>query len=85
MDLSLRSAQAVVTHEPVEPPHTHARGVQLVDAAALRAYAGALDELVREAVEPNVFYEPWMLVPALQAFGGEGDIRVALVLSLIHI
>lgn len=78
MDLSLRTAQAVVARDSVEAPLTHAPGVQLVDAVALRAHASALDELARAAVEPNVFYESWMLAPALQAFG-DARMRVALV------
>ncbi len=36
-------------------------------------------ELAAAAVEPNAFYEPWMLLPALRAFAGKGELEVALV------
>lgn len=38
-------------------------------AAALAAYESALNELSEAAIEPNAFYEPWMLFPALGIFG----------------
>jgi hypothetical protein len=37
--------------------------------ACLQEYCEALSELARCSSEPNVFYEPWMLRPALKAFG----------------
>src|SRR4051812_1939823 len=45
----------------------------LRDVAELRALAPAWEALAAEALEPNPFYEPWMLLPALEAYGaGEG-------------
>jgi len=45
----------------------------LGDAAELRALAPAWEALAADAAEPNPFYEPWMLLPALEAYGaGEG-------------
>jgi hypothetical protein len=38
------------------------------------------EELAAAAIEPNVFYEHWMLLPALQAAGSDRDICFALVL-----
>src|SRR5689334_11521183 len=38
------------------------------------------EELARSAAEPNPFYEPWMLLPALRNFG-TGQVRVLLVLG----
>ena len=38
------------------------------------------EELAAAAIEPNVFYEHWMLLPALQAFGSDRDICFVLVL-----
>jgi CelD/BcsL family acetyltransferase involved in cellulose biosynthesis len=35
----------------------------------MRALAHAWDELAAAALEPNPFYESWMLLPALEAFG----------------
>jgi CelD/BcsL family acetyltransferase involved in cellulose biosynthesis len=41
------------------------------DAAALRAIVPDWEELAREAAEPNPFYEHWMLLPALEAYGAQ--------------
>jgi hypothetical protein len=49
------------------------------DLQTLPSLVPAWEELAAAAIEPNVFYEHWMLLPALEAFGGEKDIRVALV------
>ena len=38
-------------------------------AEELQPHVGAWDDLAASAVEPNVFYDSWMLLPALQAFG----------------
>src|SRR4051812_4277493 len=35
--------------------------------------------LAAAALEPNVFFEPWMLLPAWRAFGQGVDLRVVLV------
>jgi CelD/BcsL family acetyltransferase involved in cellulose biosynthesis len=43
------------------------------DAASLRSLVPEWEALAADAVEPNPFYEPWMLLPALEAYGaGEG-------------
>lgn len=47
---------------------------RLVD---LEALVPAWEELARAALEPNPFYEHWMLLPALQHLGN--DVEVALV------
>jgi CelD/BcsL family acetyltransferase involved in cellulose biosynthesis len=42
-------------------------------AAELAALVPEWEALAAEAAEPNPFYEPWMLLPALEAYGeGEG-------------
>jgi CelD/BcsL family acetyltransferase involved in cellulose biosynthesis len=55
---------------------TFARG-----STELECLVPAWEELARNALEPNPFYEPWMLLPALRAFGAGHDLRVALVWS----
>ena len=40
------------------------------DAAALETIASAWEDLAAHALEPNPFYEPWIMVPALAANGG---------------
>jgi hypothetical protein len=48
------------------------------DAASLRALVAQWEALAADAAEPNPFYEHWMLLPALQAFGDE-DFRCVVV------
>jgi hypothetical protein len=54
----------------------------LRDPQELSRFVPAWEDLAAAALEPNVFYEHWMLLPALQTFGVEKDISVVLV--LIH-
>src|SRR5262245_22457654 len=42
------------------------------DLTVLEKRIGAWEELAAAAIEPNVFYEPWMLMPALKAYRGAG-------------
>jgi CelD/BcsL family acetyltransferase involved in cellulose biosynthesis len=49
------------------------------DAAGLAEHVPAWESLAAEAIEPNVFYEPWMLLPALEAFGKDQDLYFVLV------
>jgi CelD/BcsL family acetyltransferase involved in cellulose biosynthesis len=53
--------------------------VVLRDPQALSTLVPAWEELAAAALEPNVFYEHWMLLPALEAFGSGKDIAVVLV------
>lgn len=46
----------------------------LTDAAALAALVSDWEELAAQAAQPNPFYEHWMLLPALEAYGA-GDLR----------
>jgi hypothetical protein len=39
------------------------------DRSAFETHQPAWDRLAKEAVEANVFYEPWMFLPALDTFG----------------
>lgn len=47
--------------------------------AELESVVPAWDKLAAEALEPNPFYESWMLLPALRAFASGQDVRVVLV------
>src|SRR5262249_344472 len=49
------------------------------DLTALEKHIASWEELAAAAIEPNVFYEPWMLMPALRAYGGAGRLFFALV------
>lgn len=47
----------------------------------LEDYVQAWEDLAVEALEPNPFYEPWMLLPALGGLAKGSDVRVVLVLT----
>lgn len=49
------------------------------DEVDLAPHRGAWEDLARCVVEPNPFYEPWMLLPALRGFGGDADLLFVLV------
>jgi hypothetical protein len=51
----------------------------VVGAADLARCIPAWEELAAHALEPNVFYEPWMLLPALEEYAGGKDLRLVLV------
>lgn len=54
------------------------RRVEVRRPEALAPHEPAWEELARDAVELNVFYEPWLLRPAWDNFGGDG-VRVLLL------
>jgi CelD/BcsL family acetyltransferase involved in cellulose biosynthesis len=71
------------SHRPGSASAKHGTSVVVVhDLQTLSRLVPAWEELAATAIEPNVFYEHWMLLPALEAFGAEKDIRFVLV--LIH-
>lgn len=45
----------------------------------LEAHTGAWEELAGAALEPNVFQEPWILLPAWRAFGASAAMRALLI------
>lgn len=49
------------------------------DPAALAAHVAAWEDLAQHAAEPNPFYEPWMLLPALEAWGRDARLQFVLV------
>lgn len=51
----------------------------LRERAALEALAPEWEALAAAAAEPSPAYEPWMLLPALEAFGAGQDIRIVTV------
>jgi CelD/BcsL family acetyltransferase involved in cellulose biosynthesis len=66
---------------PAAPPSAR-RGASVIVVErpeALEPHVAAWNDLAAAALEPNVFYEPWMLLPAMRDFGGGRDLRVALV------
>jgi CelD/BcsL family acetyltransferase involved in cellulose biosynthesis len=51
----------------------------LDDPVALAAHIAAWEDLAAEATDVNPFYEPWMLLPALEAFAK--DVAIQFVLA----
>jgi CelD/BcsL family acetyltransferase involved in cellulose biosynthesis len=45
------------------------------DADALRTLVPEWEALAADAAEPNPFYEPWLMLPALEAYGAGEDFR----------
>src|SRR5258708_21072238 len=78
----LRTTAAENSPHPASPKAKGRMSVVVVrDLSTLSRLVPAWEELAAAAIEPNVFYEHWMLLPALEAFGAEKDIRVVLVLT----
>jgi hypothetical protein len=49
------------------------------DLEELSRHVGDWEDLAANAIEPNAFYEPWMLLPAARAFGDGKQLLFALV------
>lgn len=76
------SRKESVAPNPVAPTTRVSPFVRVYqDWDSLAAQVPAWETLVRSAVEPNVFYEPWMLEPAIRALGGGIDFRFALIFA----
>lgn len=51
------------------------------DLAQLQKQVVAWEKLAQDAIEPNVFYEAWCLLPAIELYG-KGEVEVAFVQEL---
>ncbi|HYE76248.1 MAG TPA: GNAT family N-acetyltransferase, partial [Blastocatellia bacterium] len=45
----------------------------------LSEHIPVLEDLAESAAEPNVFYEHWMLIPAMKTLGQAADLRIILI------
>src|SRR5438094_2867842 len=64
-----KASKPRVAGAPTPPPRMV---VQLVeDPARLAEHLAVWDDLAANALEPNVFYESWMLRPAIAAFSAK--------------
>lgn len=63
--------------EPVARRET--TSVCVVPANALRNYIPRWEKLAANALEPNVFYEPWMLLPAIEHIRDQENIYLVLI------
>jgi len=57
--------------------------VVVTEPSLLEPYVEEWEVLATNAVEPNPFYEPWMLIPALRCLAGGRDVRVVLIFEFI--
>ncbi|MFG0336207.1 MAG: GNAT family N-acetyltransferase [Maioricimonas sp. JB049] len=66
---------------PADPSTPLADGafVEFVSAHELGERVADLQTLADDTAEPNVFFEPWMLLPAVKTFSGQATLRFALV------
>jgi hypothetical protein len=48
-------------------------------AAELAEHQAAWEDLARHAIEPNIYYEPWMFLPAWELLGRNADLRCLLL------
>src|SRR5215470_5266654 len=80
--------QARQTAQPANEPRPVAGAVAnksglsvtvVEDLTDLERHVSAWEDLAAAALEPNVFYEPWMLMPAIRAFGAGQRVRFALI------
>ncbi len=67
------------TAEPSANPSRRYTVVVARGPEDLHDHLPALDRLSTHALEPNVFYEPWVLLAAIDAFGGEASLQLILV------
>jgi CelD/BcsL family acetyltransferase involved in cellulose biosynthesis len=63
----------------VDPPQGY-RIAAVADATALACHVAAWDDLAANAIEPNPFYESWMLLPAMEHLAADQAERVVVVL-----
>jgi CelD/BcsL family acetyltransferase involved in cellulose biosynthesis len=68
--MSAALPQSIVTAR--RPSGTGVSVEVLSETAALRTLVPEWEALAADAAEPNPFYEHWMLLPALEAYGAQG-------------
>ncbi len=70
-----------VSHRFAMPLRERMSVLVIEDFDLLEKHIRAWEDLVDECLEPNPFYEPWMLMPALRSFTADKDVRVVLVFA----
>src|SRR5947207_13265379 len=76
------AAVSTVRKAPAAPSQRAGSQFTIVPVRAeeeLLAHVDAWDDLGRHALEPNVFFEPWFLLPAVRAFGGGQNLLFAFI------
>ncbi|HKP87892.1 MAG TPA: GNAT family N-acetyltransferase [Blastocatellia bacterium] len=80
-ETSLDSPRLKPANKPAATPGRGMRVLVLKDFSSLEQYVPAWEELAASAIEPNPFYESWMLIPALRTLGVGKDLRLVLIFA----
>jgi hypothetical protein len=74
----VRAAEPAAARSPRDP----ALSIVTADGwAELEPYLSSWDALAKAALEPNVFYESWMVKPALECLGSGQELLFVLVVA----
>jgi CelD/BcsL family acetyltransferase involved in cellulose biosynthesis len=69
-------------HQPDNRPAAGKMSVLAIsDVNVLRKHWAALEDLSSTVAEPNVFLEPWMVIPAVEAFGADKTFTFLLIFA----
>jgi hypothetical protein len=79
--VALGTSPAAAASQAVRP---QMQVVVVSDAAELEAYVSAWEDLAANALEANIFYEPWIFLPALKSFGGSVKLQFVFVFAASH-
>ena len=74
-----QDAEAAPVAPTTDSPQTSV--VVVHDVESLKSHVKAWEDLAANVVEPNVFYEPWMLLPAMELLREGADFVFALVFA----
>ncbi len=80
----LKELPETITPAPVRRPQVHPGAISVVvldSLTRLESYRDEWEDLIQEVSEPNVFYEPWMLLPSVQAFRKDQELFFLLVFA----
>ncbi len=80
-DAPVRPHGRAVGAHPVSGAGRACRVVSLRDAGQCEPYIASWELLAEQVAEPNLFYEHWMLLPALRLYGAGQDVEIALVVE----
>ena len=81
-DEALLLTDAPVPGRLLLPPDAELETEVVTDASRLAALESDWEELADSAAEPNPFYEPWALLPAVRAYGKGAKLEVVVVSTL---
>src|SRR5690606_9888757 len=76
-DAHMSDLSALVKETPVAAGLKH-RIVEVTDHAELARHVQPWEQLIEQIAEPNVFYAPWALLPAVRHLRGGQAVRVLL-------